>query len=182
MAVPSGDYSRQPPCCAAFFECRARDRNRTAEHKKKTMKTNTSKPVEISKQPIKTQGLPSRPEQLNTGNTQQKNVSDGIPASRIDFDRRRVNRQLGTQDLLALLRTEAPRFYELAEVVGKWVWVQFTEKQPSDITARLAEFGFHWNNKRQVWQHPCGAPTVDASQDDPRAKYGSRHPADMQPA
>jgi hypothetical protein len=124
-------------------------------------------------------GLPSRPEQLRT---EQKTSSVKPNAPRIDFARRRANRQLGTQDLLALLRTEAPRFYELAEVVGKWVWIQFSEKQPSDITARLAEFGFHWNNKRQVWQHPCGPVTVDASPDDPRAKYGSVHPADAVPA
>ena len=124
-------------------------------------------------------GLPNRPEQLRT---EQKTSSVKPNAPRIDFARRRANRQLGTQDLLALLRSEAPRFYELAEVVGKWVWIQFTEKQPSDITARLAEFGFHWNNKRQVWQHPCGPVTVDASPDDPRAKYGSVHPADAVPA
>ena len=101
---------------------------------------------------------------------------------RIDFARRQLNRQLGTQALLALLRTEAPSFYEVAEIVGKWVWIQFTEKQAPAITARLAEFGFHWNNKRQVWQHPCGPVNADSSPDDPRAKYGSRHPADFQPA
>ena len=82
---------------------------------------------------------------------------------RIDMARRQENRQLGTDQLLDLLRSEAPRFYELAEVVGKWVWVQFADKQPATITSQLAEFGFHWNNKRQVWQHPCGPVTMDAS-------------------
>ena len=105
-----------------------------------------------------------------------------IIRSPIDFAKRQANRHLPTQDLLALLRAEAPRFYELAEVVGKWVWVAFPDKQPPEVTARLSQFGFHWNNKRQVWQHPCGPVTVDASPDDPRAKYGSHHPADLQPA
>ena len=100
---------------------------------------------------------------------------------RIDFAQRQANRQLGTQDLLALLRTEAPRFYELAEVVGHWVWIQFTDKQPPQVTSVLAEFGFHWNNKRQTWQHPCGHLT-QGTHNDPRAKYGSHFAADAQPA
>jgi hypothetical protein len=100
---------------------------------------------------------------------------------RIDFAQREANRSLGTQDLLALLRSEAPALYDLAEVVGRWVWIQFADKQPPQITAVLAQLGFHWNNKRQVWQHPCGALT-EGSPDDPRAKYGSTHAADLQPA
>ena len=99
----------------------------------------------------------------------------------IDFARRRANRDLATEQLLSLLRTEAPRFYELAEVVGKWVWIHFTDKQPREVTATLAQLGFHWNNARQTWQHPCGALT-QGSPNDPREKYGTRHPADLQPA
>ena len=100
---------------------------------------------------------------------------------RIDYARRQANRELPTDQLLALLRSEAPRFYDLAEVVGKWVWIQFTEKQPREVTATLAQLGFHWNNARQTWQHPCG-PVTQGSPGDPRAKYGARHPADLQPA
>ena len=103
------------------------------------------------------------------------------PLPRIDFARRQANRELPTDQLLALLRSESPRFYELAEVVGKWVWIQFTEKQPREVTASLAQLGFHWNNARQTWQHPCGALT-QGSPGDPRAKYGARHAADLQPA
>lgn len=102
-------------------------------------------------------------------------------APAIDFARRRANRSLSTPQVLALLRTEAPRFYDLAEIVGSWVWIQFADKQPSHITAALAELGFHWNPKRQSWQHPCGTVTTGSPQD-PRAKYGSRHAADLQPA
>ena len=124
--------------------------------------------------------LPNRTEQLSTEKTVPN--SDSRPAApRIDFARRRANRALGTEQLIALLRTEAPRFYEVAEVVGRWVWIQFAEKQPPQVTTVLAELGFHWNNKRQTWQHPCGALT-QSSPTDPREKYGSRHPADLQPA
>jgi hypothetical protein len=50
---------------------------------------------------------------------------------------------LGWKKLLSLLRSETPRFFELAEVVGKQVWIQFGHEQPSEVTAVLAEFGFH---------------------------------------
>ncbi|MBI5385966.1 MAG: hypothetical protein HZA90_14910 [Verrucomicrobia bacterium] len=100
---------------------------------------------------------------------------------RLDFAQRQANRQLATRDLLALLRSEAPKLYDLAQVVGKWVWIQFADKQPPQVTAVLAQLGFHWNNKRQVWQHPCGVLT-EASPDDPRDKYGSFFAADRQAA
>ena len=91
----------------------------------------------------------------------------------IDWNQRNRNRQLPTAELLALLRTQAPDLFAIAQVVGQWVWVQFPDKQAPEITAVLAQLGFHWNNKRQCWQHPCGPVTVDASPDDPRAKYGA---------
>ena len=130
-------------------------------------------------------GLQSRPEQPRTPAASGADI-DPTPHSAfrvphsIDFARRWANRQLGTQALLSLLRTEAPRFYPLAEVVGKWVWIQFADKQPPEVTRALAQLGFHWNNKRQLWQHPCG-PVTTASPDDPRSKYGSFHAADAQP-
>ena len=30
------------------------------------------------------------------------------------------------------------------------------------VTRVLAELGFHWNNTRQAWQHPCGTIPVEA--------------------
>ena len=103
------------------------------------------------------------------------------PLPPINFARRRANRELSTERVIQLLQQEAPRFLELAEVVGKWIWIQFTDKQPREVTARLAEFGFHWNNKRQVWQHPCGALT-EGTESDPRAKYPTYFPSDVKPA
>ena len=84
--------------------------------------------------------------------------------------------------MLALLRTEAPRFFELAEVVGKWVWIQFERKQPSEVTSVLAELGFHWNNTRQTWQHPCGTIADERANFDPRKRYGSYFAADRMTA
>jgi hypothetical protein len=107
-------------------------------------------------------GLQNRPEQLNTETR-----------AKIDFKRRFANRGLDTEKLLAVLRGEFPNFFQVAEVVGKWVWIQFDGKQPVQITSALSELGFHWNNTRQAWQHPCGTLTDDRANYDPRKRYGS---------
>jgi hypothetical protein len=100
---------------------------------------------------------------------------------RIDFTRRWQNRGLSTEALLNVLRSETPGFFELAEVVGKWVWIQFTDKQPPTITRALAELGFHWNKTRQSWQHPCGTVAFERATYDPRRRYGSFFAADIMP-
>ena len=115
--------------------------------------------------------LQSRPEQLSTGNR-----------PKINLELRRANRKLETEKLLALLRSETPDFFELAEVVGKWVWIQFSDKQPPTVTRVLAELGFHWNNTRQTWQHPCGTIPDERATYDPRRRYGSYFAADQKPA
>jgi hypothetical protein len=133
------------------------------------MKTNT-------KNQNRKSGLQSRPEQLSA---ESKANPD---RAKIDFALRRANRSLETQKLLALLRNQTPRFFELAEVVGQWVWIQFDGKQPSEVTRVLAELGFHWNNARQTWQHPCGTIPVEPATYDPRRKYGSYFAADQKAA
>jgi hypothetical protein len=100
---------------------------------------------------------------------------------RIDFKRRFQNRGLSTEKLLDMLYHETPRFWELAQVVGKWVWIQFDDRQPPEITAALSQFGFHWNRKRQTWQHPCGQFRT-GSHRDPRDKYQTYFPADAKAA
>ena len=92
------------------------------------------------------------------------------------------SRELPTQKVLELLKAQLPRQYELAEIVGKWVWIQFDQKQPATVTSVLSELGFHWNSKRQSWQHPCGIFRDQSSPIDPRMKYGSRLAADVKPA
>ena len=128
------------------------------------MKTNTNK------NQIKAQ---SRPEQLSTSTGNRP---------KINLELRRANRQMETEKLLELLRSETPNFFELAEVVGKWVWIQFTDKQPPTVTRVLAELGFHWNNTRQTWQHPCGTINEERATYDPRKRYGSYFAADHKPA
>jgi hypothetical protein len=43
------------------------------------------------------------------------------------------NRELPTQKVLELLKLELPSQYELAEIVGKWIWIDF----PAATTTRL---------------------------------------------
>ena len=125
------------------------------------MKTNTKN----QKQKTNT-GLLNRPEQLGT---------DTRP--KIDFALRRANRKLNTESVVGLLREKAPNFFAVAEVVGKWVWIQFADKQPVEVTSTLSELGFHWNNTRQTWQHPCGTIAEERATYDPRKRYGSYFPA-----
>ena len=75
-----------------------------------------------------------------------------------------------TLSLLARLKTEMPEIWGQADVVGKWVWLEFNVAPARDIRSKLKELGFHWNRLRKCWQHPCGAPT-ERSRHDPRGKY-----------
>ncbi|MGH7939877.1 MAG: hypothetical protein ACREFR_02245 [Limisphaerales bacterium] len=109
-------------------------------------------------------------------------LHNGRALPKIDLALRRANRALNTQRLLDLLRNQSPRSFDVAEVVGKWVWIQFARKQPPEVTSVLAQLGFHWNNARQSWQHPCGAVALDRANDDPRKRYGSYFAADRQAA
>lgn len=140
---------------------------------------NQNKPSTINTQPSTDQGLQNRSEQVGSG--AETPNQDKPELGSINLAKRRANRELPTEKVLALLQKESPRFFELAEVVGKWVWVQFTEKQPREVTRVLAQLGFHWNNRRQVWQHPCGALTT-GTETDPREKYPTYFPADVKPA
>jgi hypothetical protein len=119
------------------------------------------------------QGLPSRPDHQRQ---QQPEAEAALPP--IDLGKRRERRSFSTEQVLGMLQAEAPEFFERAEVVGKWVWITFKDKQPREITARLAEFGFHWNNKRGSWQHPCGQ-LRPGTEHDPRQKYQAYFPADV---
>ena len=133
------------------------DGNGTAFIKKKAMKTkshNTKSAPGLRDQssihqsqatdsvapaPVQTpQALPP-----STTNSQPSTTVERPPLPPINFARRRATRELSTERVIQLIEREAPRLLDLAEVVGKWVWIQFTDKQPRDVTARLAELGFH---------------------------------------
>src|SRR6516225_6246667 len=68
-----------------------------------------------------------------------------------------ANRRLPTESVLDYLRTRLPRQYEIAEVVGKWVWLGVSPAGQPTLARVLWALGFHWNRRRGVWQHPCGS-------------------------
>ena len=96
----------------------------------------------------------------------------------IDTEARKHNRTLPTEKVLALLQQQDRRLWELAEVVGKWIWVSFSESPAPTVRQTLAQLGFHWNRTRQAWQHPCGQFRL-SSAGDPRERYASTRPADL---
>ena len=67
----------------------------------------------------------------------------------VDYAEREANRALPTARVLELLRRWLPRQYELAEVVGKWIWITFPEAPAEQIRGQLSQIGFHWNNARK---------------------------------
>src|ERR1700761_7951748 len=151
FVVPSEDYSHEPPRLRSLQSVKGDRPNRTAEHKKKTMKTNLHN----------LKGLQSRPEQLNT---QQRSYAE-----------HEANRELNTQTVLDFLKSKLPQQYELAEIVGTWIWLDFPKASDRAAANTLYRLGFHWNQRRCVWQHPCGAFAPYAPHPgEPRAKYGSR--------
>jgi hypothetical protein len=99
----------------------------------------------------------------------------------IDAEARKKNRTLPTPKVLELLKTSNPGLFNLAEVVGKWVWVTFRETPAPELRQILAQLGFHWNRERQAWQHPCGAFRLRGA-GDPHEKYASYYPADSRAA
>jgi len=140
------------------------------------MKTNTNKKS----------GLGSRSAQLSSSKTPEalgavapvEKKDNRLP---IDTEARKKNRTLPTAKVLELLKTSNSGLFNLAEVVGKWVWVTFRETPAPELRQMLAQLGFHWNRERQAWQHPCGAFRLRGFQD-PHEKYSSYFPADQKAA
>ena len=130
LPVPSEDHSQQV-ATTALSGCEGRW-ERDGNHQKKAMKTNKhntksapglrdqSSNHQQTPTPVSTPAAAPAPEATPT----PAQTPERPPLPRIDYARRQSNRELSTDQLLALLRTEAPRFYELAEVVGKRVWIQ----------------------------------------------------------
>ena len=113
-----------------------------------------------------------------TKTTRQQALTDSrLP---IDSEARKKNRTLPTNKVLELLQASNPGLFNLAEVVGKWVWVAFRETPQPELRQQLAQLGFHWNRTRQAWQHPCGKFSLSTS-GDPREKYPNYFPADQTP-
>ena len=142
-------------------------------HKKKTMKTTSQK---------KSNRLPQESKlvvpQAQTPQQQAQKPDNRLP---IDSEARMKNRTMPTDKVLALLHTVNPDLFNLAEVVGKWIWVQFKEQPAATLRQQLAQLGFHWNRERQAWQHPCGAFRLRGA-GDPHDKYPTYYPGDQKPA
>ena len=116
-----------------------------------------------------------RPSESKNGKTGTKKQNE--------FVRHCTNRQLTTDAVLNYLRTKLPQQYGLAEVVGKWVWLDVSPARKPGLASVLWALGFHWNQRRGVWQHPCGSfDPFGTHPTDPRAKYRTYFPADVIPA
>jgi hypothetical protein len=100
----------------------------------------------------------------------------------VNHQEREANRALPTARVLELLRRWQPKQYALAEVVGQWIWITFNQQPAEKVRADLSQLGFHWNNSRKCWQHPCGQFQTEGSDADPRQKYGSHFAADLKAA
>lgn len=75
-----------------------------------------------------------------------------------------------TLALLDKLKSDMPEIWNQAQIVGKWVWLEFNVPPLVQIRSKLKELGFHWNGGRKCWQHPCGAPSKRSARD-PRGVY-----------
>ena len=125
--------------------------------------------------------LKNRTEQLSETETASPNTPEAEAAPEtvtqdapvkpyVNFAERDFNRSLSVEKVLEKLKRWMPDQYELAEVVGKWVWITFSEPPAERIRAELSQLGFHWNNVRKCWQHPCGE-TLPRGTQEPRQKY-----------
>jgi hypothetical protein len=83
------------------------------------------------------------------------------------------NHTTNTLALLEKLQTQMPELWEQAQVVGKWVWLEFNVPPLRKVRSQLKELGFHWNALRKCWQHPCGVSRPRMS-GDPRSYYQVR--------
>jgi hypothetical protein len=85
-----------------------------------------------------------------------------------------VNIQTAPSDsalaLLDRMKSELPEVWDRAEVVGKWVWLEFNVAPLQEIRGKLRALGFHWNGRRKCWQNPCGVPGSRSGKD-PKAMY-----------
>jgi hypothetical protein len=91
--------------------------------------------------------LQSRSEQLSgNNNSQTATAPEQQPTTApqktvrpyVNFEERDRNRQLPVDKVLDTLRQWIPRAYELAEVVGKWIWITFTELYLDALTDQPA--------------------------------------------
>ena len=157
---------------SAFSRTRRPTDDGRAVQKKKHMKTTSQKKSNRLPQESK---LSAQAAEQPTSTPQPERVDTRLP---IDTEARKQNRTLPTEKVLALLQQHDRRLWEMAEVVGKWIWICFSESPAPTVRQTLAQLGFHWNRTRQAWQHPCGQFRL-SSAGDPHEKYPTYNPADV---
>ena len=59
-----------------------------------------------------------------------------------------------------------------AELVGRWVWVEFPTKPDASTLIKMKARGFRWVKSRGRWAHDCGFKSR-RGKGDPRDKYGA---------
>lgn len=77
-------------------------------------------------------------------------------SSHIDHELRKKNRHLSAERVMDWLRRWLPDHCDKAYIAHKWIWIQFREKPSEEVRAILSQLGFHWNERHECWQHPCG--------------------------
>lgn len=98
----------------------------------------------------------------------------------MNAETRQENRKRPAPDVLARMKERAPKAFQAARLVGKWIWVEFSDKPDPETRAALNELGFSWNPKRLAWQNPCGAwCSKQARSYHPKDKYGEVRAADL---
>jgi hypothetical protein len=117
------------------------------------MKTNTNKNQKSE--------LKSRPEQSSTGQDQKQGTTKEVSKHYVNYKDREANRKLPQDRILKILERWMPLQRKMASVVGSWIWIQFKSEPPAEIRRDLSQLGFHWNRKRQLWQHPCGSTATE---------------------
>ena len=152
--------------------------------KTQNKQTKTNKQNVGSNNPVSE--LKNRSEQLSGTETQTATASetkseetatqDAPVKPYVNFAEREFNRTLSVEKVLEKLQRWMPEQFKLAEVVGKWIWISFPESPAERVRADLSQMGFHWNNTRKCWQHPCGQ-TLPRGTQEPRDKYEAWFPS-----
>jgi hypothetical protein len=173
LSLRSSTHFAPRPAVSPNSEASSKQQGDGQRFQKKAMKT-TNKKMEAS--------APASVRPTSVSKTSQTGAKAKGQLAPIDFEQRQTNRTLSTPKVLDLLIAKLPDVYGITEVVGKWVWVQFGEVPAVEIRRQLAELGFHWNNARQSWQHPCGTFRDTRAPYDPRQRYGSYFAADRKAA
>ena len=109
-----------------------------------------------------------------------KRVKCNRQAVQCDYRLRLMNRALPAERIVEILKNEAPGFWNMVAIVGKWVWLEI----PAPYSRREANFlwrlGFHFSPARRCFQHPGGLITDAVSNEDPRERYGCIYPSRQQ--